>query len=113
MKQVRIHLLSATLISSLTALGHPGLADAQGVDSLAPQVRKYVSVSAPKVILEHVQIIDGTGAAPNPDQNIYIAGGKITATSAGTDHSPSDDTTILDLRGYTVMPGMVGMHSTM
>jgi imidazolonepropionase-like amidohydrolase len=97
----------------LAALSCSELADAQRIDALGPQVRKYVSVSTPKVILEHVQIIDGTGAAPSPDQNIYIAGGKITATSAGADQSPSDDTTILDLRGYTVMPGMVGMHSTM
>jgi imidazolonepropionase-like amidohydrolase len=110
LKQVRIHLLSATLISSLTALGHPGLAEAQGVDSLGPQVRKYLSVSTPRVILEHVQIIDGTGAAPSPDQNISLEGGKITGISAGQDQSPSDGTTILNLRGYSVMPGIVGMH---
>src|SRR5690242_11898144 len=52
-----------------------GCAEAQGIDTLGPQVRKYVSVSSPKIILEHVQIIDGTGAAPIPDQNISIEGG--------------------------------------
>jgi imidazolonepropionase-like amidohydrolase len=87
------------------------LAIAQPVDALGPQVRKYVSVSTPKVILEHVQVIDGTGGAPSADQNIYIEGGKITAISAGADQSPSEGTTILDLRGYSVMPGIVGMHN--
>jgi hypothetical protein len=63
----------------LPAVSYCELADAQRADALGPQVRKYVSVGTPKAILEHVQIIDGTGAAPNPDQNIYIADGKITA----------------------------------
>jgi imidazolonepropionase-like amidohydrolase len=58
-----------------------------------------------------VQIIDGTGAAPSSDQNIYIQGGKITAITAGADQSPSDGTTILNLRGYSAMPGIVGMHN--
>jgi imidazolonepropionase-like amidohydrolase len=95
----------------LTALSHSELAAAQRVDALGPQVQKYLHVGTPRVILEHVQIIDGTGAAPSPDQNIYIEGGKITAISAGADESPSDGSTILDLRGYSVMPGIVGMHS--
>src|SRR3979411_3056557 len=95
----------------LAALSCSELADAQRIDALGPQVRKYVSVSTPKVILEHVQIIDGTGAAPSPDQNIYLEGGKITAITAGADQSPSNGPTIPDLRGSSVMPGIVGMHN--
>jgi imidazolonepropionase-like amidohydrolase len=86
------------------------LSNGQRIDVLSPQVRKYLNVSTPKVVLEHVQVIDGTGAAPIPDQNIYIAGGKITEVSAGADVAPSDGTTVLELRGYAVMPGIVGMH---
>jgi imidazolonepropionase-like amidohydrolase len=111
MKQTRIFPLLAVLIFTGAALSYSALADAQSADALGPQVRKYLRVSTPKVILEHVQIIDGTGAAPIPDQNIYIEGGKITAIEAGADQSPSDGTTILDLRGYSVMPGIVGMHN--
>jgi imidazolonepropionase-like amidohydrolase len=81
------------------------------VDALGPEVHKYLRVSAPKVVLEHVHIIDGTGAAPIPDQNIYIDGGKIAAISVGKDESASAGATILDLRGYSVMPGIVGMHN--
>jgi imidazolonepropionase-like amidohydrolase len=84
---------------------------AQGIDALAPGVRKYLNVSTPKVILEHVQIIDGTAAAPTADQNIYIENGRITAISAGADRSPAGGTTILDLKGYSVMPGIVGLHN--
>src|ERR1700704_4965885 len=81
MTQVRRVLLLAVLILTLASLSYSERAYAQRVDALGPQVRKYLSVSTPKVILEHVQIIDGTGAAPSPDQNIYIAGGKIAAVS--------------------------------
>src|SRR5438132_3150639 len=98
------------LLVSVAALLRSELAVAQRIDALGPQVRKYVSVGTPKVLLEHVQIIDGTGGPPIADQNITIEGGKITAISAGADQSPSDGTTILALRGYSVMPGIVGMH---
>jgi imidazolonepropionase-like amidohydrolase len=83
---------------------------AQRPDSLGPEVRKYLRVSTPRVVLEHVQIIDGTGAAARPDQDITIERGRITAISAGADQPASDGTTILDLRGYSVMPGIIGMH---
>jgi hypothetical protein len=39
-----------------------------------------------------------------------IENGRITAISPGADQPPSDGTTILNLRGYSVMPGIVGMH---
>ena len=98
------------LLLCLAVLSCSELVDAQRIEALGPQVRKYLRVSTSKVILEHVQIIDGTGAAPVPDQNISIEGGKITALSPGADQPPSEGTTILNLRGYSVMPGIVGMH---
>ena len=101
----------AVVIFGLMALCYAGLADAQRLETLAPQVRKYLRVSTPNVILEHVQVIDGTGAPPSPDQNIYIEGGKIARISPGTDQTPNEGTTILNLRGYSVMPGIVGMHN--
>jgi imidazolonepropionase-like amidohydrolase len=99
------------LFLCLAALLSPRAADAQRIDALAPQVRKYVAVGTPNVILEHVQIIDGTGAAAVADQNISIEGGKITAISPGADVPSTEGTTILNLRGYSVMPGIVGMHN--
>src|SRR5215468_4948592 len=76
------------LLLCLAALFCSELADAQRIDALGPEVRKYLRVSTPKVILEHVQIIDGTGAPPIPDRNITIEGGKITAISEGADQPP-------------------------
>jgi imidazolonepropionase-like amidohydrolase len=62
---------------------------------------------SPKVVLQHVEVIDGTGAPTRADQSITIEGGKITAIGP---NSVTDGAKILDLRGYTVMPGIVGMH---
>jgi hypothetical protein len=65
------------LLALLAVLASTRTLDAQRIDALGPQVRKYVSVSAPKVILEHVEIIDGTGAAPMPDRNLVLENGTI------------------------------------
>jgi imidazolonepropionase-like amidohydrolase len=94
----------------LLPLWHSGLTYSQTVDSLGPEVRKYLRVSTPKVVLEHVRIIDGTGAPPRADQNIAIENGKFAAIGQGADQPSSADVTVLDLRGYSVVPGIVGMH---
>jgi imidazolonepropionase-like amidohydrolase len=95
----------------VAALLWPEYAAAQRVDALKPGARKYVSVGTPKVVLEHVEVIDGTGAAAVADQNITLEGGKITAISAGADVPASEGTTVLDLHGKAVIPGIVGMHN--
>src|SRR5262249_11860551 len=102
---------AAVVLLSAALLSYPQIAAAQRADALGPQARKVLRVTTPRVVLEHVEVIDGTGAAPIPDRNVVIEGGKITAISAGADVSPSDGTTVLDLRGYSVMPGIVGMHN--
>ena len=79
--------------------------------ALQPGVQKYVRVQAPKVVLEHVRVIDGTGHGAVEDQNVVIEGGKITAITAGADVAGAKDTTVLDLHGHSVFPGLVGMHN--
>src|SRR5207237_7641884 len=84
--------------------------DPQPRDARGHQRTKNRIGDTPKVLRDHGQNIDETGGPPIADQNITIEGGKITAISAGADQSPSAGTTILALRGYAVMPGIVGMH---
>src|SRR5919201_93568 len=65
-------------------------------------LQPYVKMEGP-LVLEHVRVIDGTGAPPREDQTLFIAGGKLAAQApAGAQR--------LDLSGRTVMPGLVGMH---
>ena len=73
----------------------------------------YLRVSTPRVVLSHVRVIDGTGRAAVDDRNVTIDHGKITAIDAGADVAPADGTTVIDGRGRSVMPGIVGMHDHM
>lgn len=82
---------------------------AQGPE-LSPAVKIFVKVQGAKIVLTHVRVIDGTGAAAVDDQNVTIENGKITAIEKGADVVSAVNTTALDLRGYSVMPGIVGMH---
>ncbi len=73
--------------------------------------QQFIRTEAPVIALNNVRIIDGTGAAPLENQTLVIRGGKIdligptaaTTIPAGAEH--------IDLKGYTVMPGLVGMHN--
>ncbi len=87
------------------------LAEGQQPASLAKEVQKYVRVQGPKIILTHVRVVDGTGGEPKNDQNVVLEGGKISAIEPGADVTAAKDTAVLDLKGYTVIPGIVGMHN--
>jgi imidazolonepropionase-like amidohydrolase len=83
----------------------------QAASSLSKEVQKYIRVQAPRIVLTHVRVIDGTGQPVVNDQNVVIEGGKITSVQAGADTPSADGVTVLNLRGYSVMPGIVGMHN--
>ena len=75
--------------------------------------QQFIRAEAPVVALTHVRVIDGTGAAPLEDQTIVISDGKITAITPAASASVQSGAQILDLKGYTVLPGLVGMHDHM
>lgn len=85
-------------------------AHAQQAASLSATVRQYVRVAAQKVVLQHVRVVDGTGGPVLENRNITIEHGKITAVSEGAAVRSDADTTVLEYRGYTVIPGIIGMH---
>jgi imidazolonepropionase-like amidohydrolase len=71
----------------------------------------FVKQDAPLLVLEHVRLIDGTGAAPREDMRIDIAGGKITAIDEAKSRvAYPPNAKVIDLTGKTVIPGLVGMH---
>jgi imidazolonepropionase-like amidohydrolase len=78
--------------------------------TLSPQVRAFVKVDAPVVALTHVRVIDGTGAAAREDQTVVISKGKIESVSDAASAGVPKDAQVLDLHGYSVIPGLVGMH---
>jgi imidazolonepropionase-like amidohydrolase len=85
------------------------------VNSLAqaPERQQFIRTEAPVIALVHVRVIDGTGAAPKEDQTIIISDGKIQSVAPGAAARVPANAQTLDLNGYTVLPGLVGMHDHM
>jgi hypothetical protein len=70
----------------------------------------FVVVNATVFVLNHVRVVDGTGAAPKEDQSVIIANGKIQSIGPAGSLQPPPGAQLLDRSGYTVIPGLVGMH---
>src|SRR5947209_7084255 len=79
----------------------------------APDRQQFIRVDATVIALTHVRVIDGTGAAPLEDQTIVIADGKIQSIAPTASAKVQSGAQMLDLKGYSVLPGLVGMHDHM
>ena len=97
------------LLLATTALAAPVLAPPP---SLEPDVQRFVHISAGQIAIEHLRIIDGTGAAPTENATLLIDGAKIGAVlTAGT--PVPQGYRVIDGSGETALPGIVGMHDHM
>lgn len=85
--------LAATLMSAFT-----GNAD------------QFIRPMGPVVALTHVRVIDGTGTPGKDDQTVIIDHGRISAVGDAAAVSVPPGASALELRGRTVIPGLVGMH---
>lgn len=72
---------------------------------------QYVEVDAPTVMLTNARIIDGFDGSVRDRQSILIEEGKIKAL--GTSIVVPASARVLDLRGRTVLPGLVMLHEHM
>ncbi|MGI9182078.1 MAG: amidohydrolase family protein [Longimicrobiaceae bacterium] len=101
-------LLSLLILTFL----HAGVLFAQAPQpTLSPAVREFVSVDAPAVALTHVRVVDGTGAPPADGQTVLIENGRIAAVGATGRVRVPRGARVIELRGHTVIPGIVGMHN--
>src|SRR6201987_3834410 len=74
-------------------------------------VAAFVTVDTPVFVLKHVRVIDGTGAAAKEDQAVVIANGKIQSVGPAPSGENPQDAEQFERPGYTVIPGLVGMHN--
>ena len=74
-------------------------------------LQQFIRVNAPMIALTNVRVIDGTGVAPLENQTILIENGKISLVGPTAATTFPGGTRTLDLPGYTVLPGLVGMHN--
>ena len=93
-------------LTVLLAAAIPATVAAQApVDSL----RSFISVDTPVVAITNVTLIDGTGAAPRPGSTVVISHGRVTAVG-GTQQQVPAGALVIDGRGKTLIPGLIGMH---
>ena len=74
------------------------------------QPPNFIRENAQVIVLTHVELIDGTGSVPQPDQAVVIDHGKITAVGANANTAIPSGAKVIDATGKTLIPGIVGMH---
>jgi len=100
-------LLVPLLVCLLAAL--PGGAQPQPRSAAPDLIRER----GPLTAIEHVLVIDGTGAPARANQTILIDHGRIAAIGADGSVALPEGASRIDGRGRTVIPGLVGMHEHM
>ena len=89
---------------------HPGHMVGQSFASLSGEVRRFVSVESPVFALTNVRVVDGTGAAARDAQTVIVMDGLIQDVGPTEKVDVPEGAEILNLDGYTVIPGIIGMH---
>src|SRR5215470_2964589 len=72
--------------------------------------QQFIRVEAPVIALTHVRVIDAIGNGPVNDQTIVITDGKVQSVEPSASAKVPANAKTLDLDGYSVLPGLVGMH---
>jgi enamidase len=89
------------------------LATAAEAQTPSAEVRQFITVDAPVVVLTHARVIDGTGAAPREGQSLVMDRGVIRALGDSASVAIPAGAQVIDVAGKTVMPGLVMVHEHM
>jgi imidazolonepropionase-like amidohydrolase len=100
--------MKRTLLAALA-----GLIAALPGSAQSPSRPDPISERGPLTAIEHVLVIDGTGAMPRANQTILIDHGRIAAIGPDGSVALPDGVSRIDGRGRTAIPGLVGMHEHM
>src|SRR5690349_21121684 len=76
----------------------------------APAAPSLIRERGPVTAIEHVLVVDGTGAAPRANQTILIDHGRIAAVGPDGSVAIPAGASRIDGTGKTAIPGLVGMH---
>lgn len=69
-----------------------------------------LALSAQTLVLDHVTLIDGSGAAPISDAAVVIRGQKVQAIGPSASVKKPDGAEVIDLTGKTIVPGIINLH---
>jgi enamidase len=97
------------LLASTTALA-PALVPGIAVAGFKAEDQAFVAYATPDLLFDHVQMVDGTGAAPRRDMAVLVQAGRVAAIApAGRLKAPAG-VTVIDGHGRTLLPGFVMVH---
>ncbi|HMB91014.1 MAG TPA: amidohydrolase family protein [Rhodothermales bacterium] len=68
-------------------------------------------VAGSALVLLGVTVIDGTGHPPQPNRTVVIQDDRIVAIDSAGTFAFSEETEVLDLAGYFLLPGFIDMHA--
>ncbi len=106
-REMRLVFLFGSLLVAAIAVAQTQVAQTQKPSGVAD----FISVDAPVFVLDHVRVIDGTGAPPKEEQAVVIANGKIQFVGSEASAQIPEGAQRIERSGYTVIPGIVGMHN--
>ncbi|HWC56911.1 MAG TPA: amidohydrolase family protein [Sphingomicrobium sp.] len=106
---MKLRLLAAAAAFAIASTGIAGPVLSPPAQ-LGPDVQPFVHLPSGQIAIQHLRIIDGTGAAPVEDATLLIDGAKIGAVLRAGAAIPAGYRT-LDGTGETALPGLVGMHN--
>ena len=66
--------------------------------------------SSRPIVLDHVRLIDGTGAAPRDGVRVTVDGNRITTVEPSAARPIGSGADVIDLAGRVVMPGLIDLH---
>ena len=103
----------ALLLTLLGACHVGGRVAAQQFEQLSPQVREFVAVQAPHVLIRDVRLIDGTGAPAREGMSVVLRDGRIVRVGPMSEVGDVPGAQIVDGTGQTLIPGLVMLHEHM
>lgn len=62
------------------------------------------------IALKQITLIDGTGRPPLEDAVLVLRGGRIEVVADAAQWQSDEPMTVLELRGHTVLPGLIDCH---
>jgi Amidohydrolase family len=74
------------------------------------EVSSMMAMPGSSGALRHVNVIDGSGAAPLVDQTVVISAGRIVALGPAAKTAVPRGIEVHDYPEHTVLPGLIGMH---
>lgn len=94
---------------ALVVVSIPATAHAQH-STADPGTAPFVTVPGGLVALTHVRLVDGSGSPAKPEHTVVLRDDRIEAVGPSAELAVPAGARVLDLRGHTVLPGLVGLH---